>query len=194
MFFRRLFQPPPVTGAPSGRAPAGPTAGAGLPSETAAVRQIVARLEAMPAEQARFIACASYVFARAANADMEITDQETAYMERALQEFAGLDEAQAVLVVEMAKLEERAVGGTEDYLVTREFREMSTPEQRLRILRTCIAVAAVDDTITSAESATVNEIANELEVPAEDLAALRSEYADKFAALRAIRRAGGGGA
>ena len=53
--------------------------------DTATVRRIVARLEAMPAERARFIASAAYTLARAANADQDISAEETAEIEKALQ-------------------------------------------------------------------------------------------------------------
>jgi uncharacterized tellurite resistance protein B-like protein len=185
--FRRFFNGQPETAT----APATPPEPASA-AETATVREIVARLEALPPDDARFIACASYVVARAANADMVISDAETGFMEKTLQENAGLDEAQAVLVVEMAKLQARAVGGTEDYLVTREFRSVSTPEQRLRILRMCLSVAAVDDSITAAESSVVDEIANELGITDAEVAALRGEFTDSFEAVRAMRARTGG--
>jgi uncharacterized tellurite resistance protein B-like protein len=188
MDLRRFFQP---ATSPTGQ-PNPPEPPAASPAETATVRKIVARLEALPADRARFIACAAYVVARTANADMLISDAETTFMEQALRENAGLDESQAVLVVEMAKLQARAVGGTEDYLVTREFRSVSTPEERLRILRACLTVAAVDDSISAAESAVVDEIANELGVPAADVAAVRGEFADRFEAIRAMRARTGG--
>ena len=63
-------------------------AGSRLPDptgETATVRRIVAKLEAMPPEQARLIASAAYTLARAANADLDISDEETAAIERELQ-------------------------------------------------------------------------------------------------------------
>lgn len=187
MDLRRFFHaetPAPARPEPAAPAPPAPE---GSAAETATARRIVERLEALPTEQARYIACASYVVARAANADMDISERETAFMEQALRDHAGLDESQSVLVVEMAKLQARAVGGTEDFLVTREFRKVSTPEQRLRVLRACLAVSAVDDSITANESAIVNEIANELDIEAADLAALRGEFADKFEAIRAMR-------
>ena len=186
--FRRFFRGEPETATTPAPTPASEPAPS---AETATVRAIVGRLEALPPDQARYIACASYVVARAANADMLISDAETAFMEHALQEDAGLDEAQAVLVIEMAKLQARAVGGTEDFLVTREFRSVSTPEQRLRILRMCLTVAAVDDSITSSESAVVDEIANELDIPEADVAALRGEFTDRFEAVRAMRARSG---
>ena len=83
----------------------------------------------MPAEQARLIASAAYTLARAANADMDISDEETAAIEAELQAQRRIDEPTAVLVTEMAKLQARTVGGTEDYVVTREFRR---PRDRRR--------------------------------------------------------------
>src|SRR5438552_4413593 len=105
--------------------------------ETATVRRIVARLEAMPPERARLVASAAYTLARAANADLEISDEETVAIERELQAHDGLDEATAVLVTQMAKLQARTVGGTENYVVTREFKALATAEQRIDVLRAC---------------------------------------------------------
>jgi uncharacterized tellurite resistance protein B-like protein len=152
-----------------------------LDSETEAVRRIVARLESLPPETARSLAGMAYVLARAANADMTISDVETAAMVEELTA-SGLDEAQAVLVVEMAKLQELTTGGTSDYLVTREFREHSTMEQRMALLRACYHVAAADDSITSMENSTVVEIASELDISREDAAQIRAQFADKISA------------
>ncbi|MGZ6265323.1 MAG: tellurite resistance TerB family protein [Candidatus Limnocylindrales bacterium] len=150
-------------------------------AETEAVRHIVARLEALPAEQARMLAGMAYVLARAAYADLEISDAETAAMEVELK-VSGLDESQAVLVIEMAKLQEKTGGGTSDYLVTREFRELSTPEQRLTVLRACFRVCAADDSISGTESATLDEIASELDISRHDLTSIRAEFAGKISA------------
>lgn len=150
-------------------------------TETTAIRKIVARLETMPVDQARFLAATAYVLARAAYADLDISAEETTVMEREL-EHVGIDESQAVLVVEMAKLQERTTGGTSDYPVTREFHDTSTPEQRLALLRACFMVAAADDAISGAESSTLDQIASELDIPRSDLTALRAEFAQKFSA------------
>ncbi|HTC86596.1 MAG TPA: TerB family tellurite resistance protein, partial [Candidatus Acidoferrum sp.] len=167
----------------------------GLPgadaAETAALRRIVDRLEAMPHDQARHLATYAYILARAAAADLDISDSETRVIERLLVDHGGVEEAQAVLVTEIAKSMARLVGGTEDYIVTREFREHSTPEERLDLLRACFLVGAADDSITAGESSALNEIANELGIGSGDVASLRTEFADKFSALQALRRAGG---
>ena len=103
--------------------------------ETATVRRIVSQLEALPPDRARLLAGAAYVVSRAANADMSITDEEVAVMEKTLVERTGVSEAEAVIVVEIARQQARLFGSTEDYLVTREFKRVSTPEQRLGVLR-----------------------------------------------------------
>ncbi|HEU4672192.1 MAG TPA: TerB family tellurite resistance protein, partial [Candidatus Limnocylindrales bacterium] len=92
------------------------------------------------------------------------------------------------LVVEMAKLQARAVGETEDYLVTREFKESATPEQRLAVLRACYAVGAADDSISSAESATLDQIANEFDLDPAQVRAVRAEFADKILARQLLEQ------
>jgi len=142
----------------------------------------------MPPERARLLAGMAYVLARAANADYEISDVETATMERVLVEDAGIDEAQAVLVVEMAKLQARSAGETEDYLVTREFRQAATVEQRLAVLRACYAVGAADESISSTESATLDQIANEFDLDAGQVRTVRAEFADRILARQLLER------
>jgi len=156
--------------------------------DTATVRRIVAKLEAMPPDQARLIASAAYILARAANADLQISDDETAAMEEALERTGALDEPTAVLVVEMAKLQAKTVGGTEDFVVTREFRSISTPEQRLNLARACFVIGAVNGSISAEESAIANEIANELDIEDAQLAALRAEFTDQMSAVQQMRR------
>ena len=157
-----------------------------LEAETEAVRRIVTRLETLPPEKARLLAGMAYVLARAANADMLISDVETKAIEDELVS-SGLDQSQAVLVAEMAKLQERTAGGTSDYLVTREFREASTTEQRLVLLQACYRVAAADGGITAMENASLDEIASELDIERADASTVRAQFADKITARMGFR-------
>ncbi len=150
-------------------------------AETDAVRQIVSRLEALPPERARLLASMAYILSRAANSDLSISEVETTAIEGILEE-AGLDRPQAVLVTQMAKLQERATGGTSDYLVTREFRQMSTPEERQAVLRGCYLVASADASIGAMEVAALKEIAAELDVDKAEEDALRAWFADRISA------------
>ena len=159
--------------------------------DTATVRRIVGRLEAMPPDQARLVAATAYTIARAAYADLDISAEETTVIERMLQENDLLDEPTAVLVTEMAKLQAKTVGGTEDYVVTRELKAISTPEQQLDVLRACFAVSAANGSISAEESAVVNEIALELDVDPEALSAIRAEYHDRLSSVQQVRRLAG---
>jgi uncharacterized tellurite resistance protein B-like protein len=160
--------------------------------DTATVRRIVAKLESMPPERARLIASAAYTLARAANADLDISDEETAAIERELQSSEAIDEATAVLVTEMAKLQAKTVGGTEDYVVTREFKKLADDAQRVAIVRACFAVMAANGTISAEETGTINEIADELDIDADVLRSIRAEYHEKFSSVQQVRRVSGG--
>ena len=76
----------------------------------------------------------------------------------------------------MAKLQARTVGGTEDYVVTREFKAIATPEQRLDVMRACFAIGAASGMISAEETAVLNQIAGELDIDAAALNAIRGEY------------------
>jgi uncharacterized tellurite resistance protein B-like protein len=167
-------------GKPAEDAPAEPPQ-----AETEAVRRIVARLEAMPIDQARLLASTAYILARAAYADMDISVEETTAMEEELVR-SGIDRSQAILVVEMAKLQERATGATSDYLVTREFRQHSTPEQQAAVLRACYRVVAADEAISGAETALLKEIASELDIDRTEEAHIRAEFAEWISARRGL--------
>jgi uncharacterized tellurite resistance protein B-like protein len=180
--FRRFLHPDTSEPDPPARMPEASV------GETATVRRIVARLDALPANEAQFLAAFAYVMSRAAEADLSISDEETRVMERFVVELGGLDEAQAVLVVQMAKLQARTHGATEDYLVTREFARIATEEQKLAVLRCCFAVAAADESITSDEASVVNEIARELDVERPKLNAVREEFVERFSAIQELRR------
>jgi tellurite resistance protein len=156
--------------------------------ETDTVRRIVARLEALPPERARHLAAFAYILARAANADLDISEAETAAMEKALVELGGLDQSQAVLVVEIAKFQARAKFGTEDFLVTREFAGFATDDEKAAVIRAAFAVGAADDEISNDEAQAVNEIAHEIGMDRPTLNALREAYVEQFSAIRAARR------
>ena len=76
-------------------------------------------------------------------------------------------------------------------MVTRQFAQNSTREQRETLLRTAFAVGAADDTITAAEVAELNQIGKELRFRADEVDAIRDEFRDQLAAIQAMRRARG---
>src|SRR5215510_9119242 len=79
-------------------------------SDTETIRRIAAQLGELPMERRRFIGGFAYVLGRAANADLAITPDEVGHIERAVTEVGGLPEAQAVLVVEIARAQAEVHG------------------------------------------------------------------------------------
>lgn len=160
--------------------------------DTATVRRIVARLEALPPDRARLVASAAYTLARAANADLDISPEETAVIETELQRDGALDEATAVLVAEMAKLQAKTVGGTEDYVVTREFAALATEQQKVDVLRACFVIGAANGTISAEEATEVSQIAKELALDADTVNTIRAEFRDRLSSVQEVRRLAGG--
>ncbi|HXH48820.1 MAG TPA: TerB family tellurite resistance protein [Terriglobia bacterium] len=152
--------------------------------ETETVRKIVHALDAMDTEQARYIAAFAYLLSRVARADMNISDKETYEMERLVQVQGGLSEEQAILVVQMAKTQNRLFGGTEDFLVTREFNKFATHEQKLAVLTCLYAVSAADQSISTIEDNEISQTAKELFLSHKDLVAARSKYRKYLAVLK----------
>lgn len=190
--FRRIFGSGEQHEQAAAKAETAFTTASTAAGDTATVRRIVAELEAMPPERARVVASAAYTLARAAHADLDISDEETAIIERELQERAGLDEAAAVLIAEMAKLQAKTVGGTEDYVVTREFAALATDEQKRAMVRGCFVISAANGSISAEESAEVNQIANELGLDPDEVSAIRADFHEMLSSVQEVRRLAGG--
>lgn len=159
--------------------------------ETETVRRIAGELGQLDPERRRFLAGFAYVLGRAAHADLHVSPDETRLMERIVSEIGEVPEAQAVLVVEIAKHQTEFYGGTEDYLVTREFASRATQEQRHAVVESAFAVVAADHEITAHEYAELTAIATELGLNRAELNVIRSEYKDKLSAIQRMRAGGG---
>jgi uncharacterized tellurite resistance protein B-like protein len=156
----------------------------GAAGDTDTVRRIVGELDKLDAARARFLAAFAYVLSRVAGADLDISDIETAEMVRLVERVGHLPEAQAIVVVEIAKSQNRLFGGTENFLVTREFREIATDEQRRELLECVFAVAAADQAISGEEESQIWQIASELGFRHEEYVQVRLKYSDKRTVLR----------
>jgi len=152
--------------------------------ELASVRKIVDALDSMDPAAACFLARFAYVLGRMARADMSVSPEETRVMEGIVRERSGLSESQAVIAVQIAKSQNALFGGTDDYLVTREFASTATREQKLALLDCCFAVSAADQAISGEEEAELRKIAAELGLSHADLVAQRAAYRDYLAVLK----------
>ena len=152
-------------------------------SETETVRKIVDALDRLEPEKARYVAAFAYILSRVANADLEITSEETRAMERIVSERGGLPEEQAIMVVQMAKTQNLLFGGTEDYLVTREFARIADRDQKLALLHCLFAVSSVDRSIVSAEDTAIRKIASEIGLSHRDFIGVKSNYTQYLKSL-----------
>lgn len=155
--------------------------------DTETVRKIVAELEAMEAGKARYVAAFAYILGRVANADLDISDEETRKMEEIVLRLGHLPEEQAILVVQIAKSQNRLFGHTENFLVTREFVEISTTEQRQELLDCLFAVSAADESMSGAEESQIRQIASELGFSHRQFVDARSLYSEYREVLKPLR-------
>jgi uncharacterized tellurite resistance protein B-like protein len=155
-------------------------------ADTQTVRRIVASLDAMEPERARFIAAFAALLCRVARSDLRISDEEAAAMERIVMDKGGLSEDQAVLVLQIAKSQEALFGSTENFLVTREFQKIATHEQKLALLDCLFAVSAADESISTVEDNEIVRICAELQLPREEVVAARGRYREHLAVLKPI--------
>ncbi len=161
----------------------GPTEG-----DTETVRRIVSRLEAMDPEKARYVAAFAYILGRVAHADQDISAQETSAMEAAVARFGGLREEESILVVQIAKSQNRLVGGTENFLVTREFSKIASQEQKAHLLDCLFAISAADESISPTEESQIRQIASELGFSHRDYVVERSRYSKYREVMKSFRR------
>ena len=156
--------------------------------DTDTVRRIVGELDRVDPSLARYLAAFAYVLSRVASADLGVSDVESEKMAEIIRRLGHLSEEQAVLVVELAKTQNRLFGGTEDFLVAREFRAIATDSQRQQLLDCLFAVAAADDEVSAEEEGQIRQIASELGFSHAEYVAARMAYSDKRSVFRRERK------
>lgn len=161
-------------------------AASGPESET--IRRIARSLEQMEPERAKRLAQFAFILSRAAHADMTISEEETREMERLVMSWGRLAEEQAVLVVQIAKCQSALFGGTDNFIVTREFSGAATREEKVELLHCLFAVSGADDSISLAEENVVAQIARELGFTRREMIEIRALYRDKRAVMKDLPR------
>lgn len=141
-----------------------------------ALRDLLGALERLEPERARHLAQFAYLLGRVAHADQHVSAAETRTMEELIQREGHLPTEQAILVVGLAKTSNLLFGGTDNFLVARDFAARATHEQKLALVRCLFAVSVAEGNMSIAEEREVQRIARELRIEHADLVKLRLEY------------------
>ena len=154
------------------------------PRTAQTIRKIVSALGEMEPEKARYLAAFAYLLGRVANADLDVSEQETREMERIVERMGGLPEEQAILVVQIAKAQNALHGGTEDYSITQEVNRTATREQKLALLECLFAVSSSDQSISTLEDNEIRKISRELRLEHADFIHARLAFKEHLEVLK----------
>lgn len=144
--------------------------------EHAPLRDLLETLDHMEPDRARYLARFAYVLGRVAHADRHVSPEETAVMERLIAEEGQLAPDQATVVVGLAKSSNLLFGATADFIVTQEFADHASYDQKLALARCVFAVASIDRAISVPEEAEIHRVVSHLKVLPHDVTALRVRY------------------
>lgn len=153
-------------------------------SEAESLRSISRKLDALPEDQARFLAAFAYLLSRVGRSDLEVSPEEASKMEQLVQELGDLPPEQAALVVEVARQQHRLFGQVDDFLVTRELNRLVDREQKLHILECLYAVAGAEGGISAREDQEIRQIASELLLDHDDFIAVRRRFRERLNVLQ----------
>ena len=145
---------------------------------------IESTLAGLGAERARHLACFAYILTRPARADHQVTDGEAARMQEIVVNHAGVTPAEAAAIVGVAREAARQSGGTEDFIITREFERTATREEKLHLLHCLFSIGAADDSILTVEDNEIRRVASELKLEHADYIAIRRDHLKHLEVLR----------
>lgn len=159
--------------------------GEGPPTRKGAVHdRIHSELPRLGEERVEYLAAFAGLLARAAFGDMEISKAEELAMEECLRDTAGLSEADAALVAHIAQNATEALGGVEDYLLTRAYNDRATPSEKEVLLDCMYRVAAADGTVSVAEDDEIKQIGSALMISHGRVMDVRSKHREQLEILR----------
>ena len=146
--------------------------------------EIEAALAGLGTDRARHLACFAYILTRPARADHEITEREAARMREIVMREAGTSESEAAAIVRVARDVARTSGGTEDFLITREFERCATREEKLHLLDCLLEVGAADASILTIEDNEIRRVASELKLDHTDFITVRRKHLEHLEVLK----------
>jgi uncharacterized tellurite resistance protein B-like protein len=152
------------------------------------VRTIVGALRTLEPDRARYLAAFAYILSRVAHVDQHVSPQETDVIEKVVAREGHLPDAQATLVVEIAKAQSVLFGGVEDFQVTRDFSNRASHDEKLALLHCLFAVSSADERIALDEDNEIRRIARELRIEHADYIAVRLAHRQHLSVFKPADR------
>ena len=163
----------------------------GLSDDAASTVDSVAEIERALTEldpaDARYLACFAFILHRVARADHVITDDEAMLIQRLVAAHGGLSPERAALVARIAQTEHLRHGGTEDFIVTRQFGRVASREQKLALLDCLFAVSAADESIRTIEDNEIRRVASEIGLEHADYIRVRGAHVHHLESRKTAR-------
>lgn len=141
-------------------------------------------LTGLDAATRRYVACFAYILTRSARADHQVTDVEAREMQQILARLTGIPEKQAGDLVRLLGMQARRSGGTDDFVVTREFDRTASHEQKIALIDALFTVSSVDASIVTIEDNEIRRIANELKIEHREYIAVRARHLTNLQVLK----------
>jgi uncharacterized tellurite resistance protein B-like protein len=144
--------------------------------EPTPLRELLTALDRLEPARAQFLARFAFLLGRVARVDEHFSEEEARAMEIMLIEQAHLSYEQAILVVNLARTSRQMFSATTDFMVTQEFADTASYEERVALARCLFGVAGSDARISTTEEAELYRIANQLRIEGPDLQKIRAQY------------------
>jgi len=153
-------------------------------ADTESVRRIIVQLDSLDPATAHYMALFASILSRVGHADLNISEPERLAIEQIVKKLGGVNDATAALIAEIAKNQNKLLGGVENYLITRAFKEIATNEQKFELMEALFAVAAAEEGISSEENQEILKISEEIGLARNDFLAVRSKFKEHLNVLK----------
>jgi uncharacterized tellurite resistance protein B-like protein len=100
---------------------------------------------------------------------------------------AAVTEEQAAAIVAVAREAARQSGGTEDFIITREFERTASRDEKLHLLDCLFEIGAADASILTVEDNEIRRVASELKLEHADYITVRRRHLENLEVMRKTR-------
>lgn len=127
--------------------------------------------------------CISGLLARVAYSDLNVDENETAFIKKAINEISDFDQASSNALAELAINEVKLLAGQENHRYCYELNDHLDNDEKYKILKLLFAVAAADGEVESVESEEIRHITKALLLEHKHYISAQATVKEKLKAL-----------